>query len=205
VFGLVVVVSLVLAVSDYANRGWLSTAQAFVEAGPSTSITVTGAQVPDYELDGQRIAQDLSQVVQSRGVASYIRASAAMTIYHLSPSDVQSDLSVSTNGRTIDITARAPSAKEANGIVSVAADVLETRRTLYVGSFEAARSHIQIISQPNAVQASIRPVTTSLVLRAAVGLLVAVALALAWDYLDDSVHTPDDLERWLEAPILARV
>lgn len=205
-FLLVIVTSGILAYGEYKDRNWVSSGQLFVSALPvGTAGASAGSQAPNYEAEAGQIAADLAQVLPSRAVATDISANGPVRSLHLSPSSIAAAISASVAGRAVTVTATATSETQANAIVSGAEFAAVALRARYLGAAEAGRSFVRVISPPAATRSSARRIALNFALRAILGLVVALALGLAWDYLDDSIQTPGDLERWLGAPVLGRV
>jgi capsular polysaccharide biosynthesis protein len=206
VFAIVAVIAGALALRDLGRREWVSNSQIFVSAVPkSAGPAATSSQLLSYEAEARQIALDLSQIVTSRRFAAAIRDSPALRGSGMSVGALQSDMSASNRERLLTVTASAPTREESDAIGRLADEQLIMFRARYVGPFEAQRSDLRIVSPPTAARASAGHIATTLGLRVVLGALVALALALAWDYLDDSVHSASDLERWLEAPVLATI
>ena len=200
------VVSTLLALREVTNRVWVASTTIFVSAVPYGPPATASAGLFGYESEASKMAQDLSQVAVSRVLAGNLLAEHRIAVLGLSRTKIENSLSAASNGRTVTVTVTAPTQQEATALDQSAQSQLVTSRATYLGPFEAARSDVRVISPPKASQSSsIRHAASAWLLRLILGAVVAFALALAWDYLDDTMHSPNDLERWLYAPVLARL
>jgi capsular polysaccharide biosynthesis protein len=205
VFLLVLAISSLLALQDIRSRDWVASTEVFISAVPYGPPPTANTGLFSYESEGRQMTQDLSQVVPGRTLSTDLLLDKQLKKYNLSLTILGNSLSSSANGRTLTITARAPSADEANLIDGLAQIELLKFRSRYIGRFEAIRSDVVVLSEPAAVRSPATHIVEMWLLRLVLGAIVAVAIALGWDYLDDSIHGPADLERWLAKPVLATV
>ena len=202
---MVFAVASVEALREVRDRNWSASTVLFVSAVPYGPPPTAATGLFSYESEAGRMAQDLSQVATSRDLASNLFASPRLAALGLSVGTVKNDLGAISTGRTLTVTATAPTAAEANLIDHLAQTQLIAFRARYVGAFEAVRSDVSVISPPAAARSATGHILASWLLRVLLGAVVALAIALVWDYLDDSVHSASDLERCLDAPVLARI
>lgn len=207
IFGLIAIIAAFLALREYTNRPYTSSVQFFVSAVPSLSGTkLVSPGIVSYEGEARLAAMDLTDVARSMAaatdVSNYLRVH---HLGHLSPTQVQGIVTVSSSGRVVTISDTRPSAYGARLVADAETFVGTTWRGRYEGRPEARRTDVKLISLPNTVRAATGGIALTLLVRLIVAAIVAFAVALAWDYLDDTVRDPEDLERWLGTPVLARV
>lgn len=207
IFGLIAIIAAFLALREYTNRPYTSSVQFFVSAVPSLSGTkLVSPGIVSYEGEARLAAMDLTDVAQSMAAATDV--SNYLRVHHLgylSPTQVQGIVTVSSSGRVVTISDTRPSAHGARLVADAETFVGTTWRGRYEGGPEARRTDVKLISLPNTVRAATGGIALTLLVRLIVAAIVAFAVALAWDYLDDTVRDPEDLERWLGTPVLARV
>jgi len=203
---LVVVASAVIAFRDYNQRPYVADGQLFVSAlAVDRSSSGPSGQPLDLERAARLTAEDVrdvgSSAIVAADVARYLRVHGQGNI---SASRVMRWVSTTSSGSTVTISVTTSSPAQAMLASRRLLADLSVMRARFIGPAESARSSITIISPPSLSRAPTRDILTTFGLRLLLGTLVAVGLALAWDYLEDSVHAPEDVERLLTAPMLAR-
>jgi capsular polysaccharide biosynthesis protein len=203
VFLVAAAISAALAVRDLSRRDWIASSQLFVSAvSGSSGPTLTGGRILSYEAEARQIAVDLSQVASGRSFATSISHQLTAA---LSPAAVQSSITAASNARVITLTAAERNRNQAIAIARLADGQLLGSRAFFVGPSEARRSEVTLVSPPVISRASVGHILLTFGLRILLAALVAVTLGLAWDYLDDSIHSQAEVERWLDAPVLSRI
>lgn len=207
VFAVALVAITFLAVRDYRHRSWTSTAQLFVAPAPGlTDQSSSASQLLASEAYARQIARDISKVIVGRRASQHIaRYLHRKGVSSISTNGVEQAIGASSSGREVTVTATASSNSDAKAIAG--AEVLAgTRwRARFVGGWGSRHSAVRVIGTAQATRASAGHIALTFLVRLILGAVVAIAVALAWDYLDDSIQSTDDLERWLEAPVLARI
>ena len=205
VVGVVSVAALLVAIKSYRDRSYVATGQIFVSAAVAPHPTGSG-QAFDLERAARLMAEDLRDVAGSRIVASDIVR--YLTVHHkglISVGDALNAVSATNSGSTVSVSASASTASTARAVAERLLTDLSVGRARFVGLPEASRGSVRIVSVPVTSRTATREIVIAFGYRVILGLVVALGLALAWDFLDDSVHDPSDVERFLGVPILARV
>ena len=194
----------VVAARSYSERPYIATGQILVIA---TGVTTPGGstQAVNLERAARLMAADLREVAQSRIVAGDVaRYVNSRGLGPVSPADVSGSVDAAGSGSTVSLSVSATNQLRAIGISRRLLADLSSGRSRFVGVAEARRSIVTIIGPTDVSRQSSREILSTFGLRTLLGLLVAIGLALLWDYLDDTVHGPEDAERYLGAPVLAR-
>lgn len=200
VWALIIFFAVVVAVRDYSDRTWSATSQVLVSSFPAGGTTLTASGLLAYETEARQIAADLAQIAGTPNFASDVAHDTG-----LPESAVEHHLSASGSGRLVTIASDATTRDKALRISSDADRQLGRSESTFIGPVEARSNIVRVVGAPMVSRTSAGRIATSLGLRVILGALVALALSLTWEYLDDSIHSPGDLERWLDAPVLAIV
>ncbi|MCO7177086.1 YveK family protein [Sporolactobacillus kofuensis] len=123
----------------------------------------------------------------------------------LKPNQLKSMLSVGTsqNSQVFSLTAKTDSPSEAVRIVNQVALAFKSRVQKVMNV-----DNVSILS-PATISASSAPVSPkpmiNLAIGLVVGLMISIGLAFLLDYLDSSIKTEEDIEKYLELPVLGVV
>jgi capsular polysaccharide biosynthesis protein len=216
IFGVVLVATTILAIHDLNTRGYRSSAKLLVTekrpASISTAITPNGLGQA-----GAQSAKDISQALNGLTAAAWIRRESQLprplgspqtgciAPVKLTPVQIERDLNASASGRTVTITATARSTEVVSCVTRLAVVLAGQERSVLLGHLAAGRELVRTIAYPWRTRVPALPIVRTLILRIIIGLVLAFAIAFAWDYLDGSVRSPAALEAALGAPVLARV
>ncbi len=166
-----------------------------------------GASLPDFNdsyswTTTEFILDDLPLVIGSAAFAQDVAA----TVGDLSPAAVQGGLSATVLHRAISLGATADTPEQALALLRASAEALHTRGLAYWGR-GVGGLNVAILDPPQAAGSvgGLRPALVSAAMRAALGLAVAVGLALLVNYLDDRLRSPAQAEQWTGARVLATI
>lgn len=163
-------------------------------AAPSDTLDTAG-QALAGETAANFFADDILDVSQSRSVASYVARRV--------PGSTAGSFSVggSRKDRTVNLCISDASAAAASSAGSALARAMTTDRKLFVGPM-AKRIYTRVISAPLMGPAPTSHALLSLLLRLALGVIVALGAAFLVDALDPSVRNEEDVERALGVPAI---
>jgi hypothetical protein len=183
--------------------------QATVQLMITRSVIADGgaASLPDFNdsyswTTTEFILDDLPQVVGSAAFAEDVRASGV----DVPPAAIQGGLRAEVLHRAVYLSAVAATPDLALAIVNGAVGALQSRGLAYwgrgVGGLDVA-----VLNPPQAsgVVGGPRAALLGAAVRAALGLAVAVGLALLLNYLDDRLRSPAQAEQWIGARVLATI
>jgi len=170
-------------------------------------MPVEAAPAPDYYtydryyswLTAEYLADDLSQIVRSREVAEAVRAEAARQGLEVdvAPEAIQGSSGAGKQHRILTVTLNWPDRDQLRVLANALTTVLSQGQTAYFEQFRSAGTPIVMhpIDPPSIVPAGISLRSkVEVPLRLLLALVAGVALAFFVEYLDDSVHGPEDLE-----------
>lgn len=206
IIGVVALASAVLAIQAYHERQYMGTVELYVSVVPTPgSATETAAQLLASETAANYLGDDLLAVAHSNAVArSVSRDLARRHVAYLTPTAVESAVGGGRAGRTLTITASYGTSRVALAMVGSLTEALTTRRAAYVGPAVARGSYVDVLGRPAVGRVVAGRPLHDFVLRVFLGTVVAVGAAFAWDFLDDTVQNPEQVEASLSAPVLAR-
>jgi capsular polysaccharide biosynthesis protein len=180
IFAIIGIAVLALTVRTLSNRPFVAQSQMFVSIVP-----VSGASEPtgsSFESESRQAAIDLSQVVTSRQMAATV--SGQLPQFHLTPSDVQNDISGSADNRVVTITVASSTQTESVDMSNAVIDQLTHDKPRYLGSFESSRTLVTVISAPTVSRTGLRHILLNLIIRLILAALVALGVALAIEYFE---------------------
>jgi hypothetical protein len=170
--------SAVLGIRDYVNRPWVATSQWFVSVKP-----VAGASqgsVTSFEAESRQVTIDLSQVLDGGSAASAIHQASHGS---LTTSQVQAAVTASADNRVLTISAATGSSATSLAIDQYVDEQIVNNREHLIGPFVATRTDVTFVSPPDVTRQSAGHIVLMLGLRVLLAAIVAVSIALAWDYL----------------------
>jgi capsular polysaccharide biosynthesis protein len=187
--------------------------QASVRLMIARSLIDTGgaATMPDFNdsyawTTTEFILDDLPQVIVSAAFAADVQAAVAAAGLSTSPAAIQAGLRGEVLHRELYLTAVADTPDLALAIVRDAAGTLQSQGLRYWGRGPGGLD-VATLDPPQAA-GSVGGLSSKLIdaaLRAALGLAVAVGLALLANYLDDRLRSPAQAEQWTGARVLAAI
>jgi capsular polysaccharide biosynthesis protein len=198
---LVALASGLVAIRSYRHHHYVASVGFFV-----TTVSLPTGNPQTSETAANLLGDDLLDIAHSSAVAHDIsRYLASHHLASITAGAVQGAIGGSRTHRTVTVTATSGDAHTALAIARGIALALTTWRSRYMGKALAQRSSVTIINQPSVSPASTSRLLLDFAFRAFLGVIVALGVAFAWDFLDDTVHNEDELERWLGAPVLVRI
>lgn len=178
----------------------------------SRSLIDTGrdASLPDFNdsyswTTTEFILDDLPLVVSSAAFAQDVRAAAAAASgADLDAGAIQAGLSVEVLHRSAYLSAVADTPEQAMAVLAGAVAALKSNGLSYWGRGQGGLD-VAILdpAMPAGTVGGLRAALADAALRAALGLAVAVGLALLVHYLDDRLRDPEQAEQWVGARVLA--
>jgi hypothetical protein len=177
----------------------------------SVIATGTAASLPDFNdsyswTTTEFILDDLPQVIGSATFAKDVQAAVGAAGLSVAPTAIQGGMSVEVLHRAIYLTAVADTPDIAMAVVRGAVGALQSQGLSYWGR-GLGGLNIATLDPPQAT-GTIGGMTDRLsnaALRAALGLVVALGLALLITYLDDRLRSPAQAEQWTGARVLASI
>ena len=150
-------------------------------------------------LTAEYLADDLTQVVRSREVADAVAAEAARAGLKVDvpPEAIQGSAGAGKLHRILTVSLSWGDRDQLQVLATALATVLSQGQTAYFEQFRKAGTPLELhlIDPPTISQASVSlRARLEVPLRLTLALLAGLALAFFVEYLDDSVHGPDDLE-----------
>jgi capsular polysaccharide biosynthesis protein len=177
----------------------------------STINTGTAASLPDFNDSyswntTEFILDDLPQVIASAAFARDVEPAVAAAGLSVAPATIQGSLRAEVLHRAIYLTAVADTPELALAIINGAVGALQSQGLSYWGR-EPGGLDVATLDPPQAagIVGGLSDKLTSAALRAALGLAVAIGLALLINYLDDRLHSPAQAEQWTGARVLASI
>ncbi|MBX0328294.1 lipopolysaccharide biosynthesis protein [Oscillochloris sp. ZM17-4] len=148
------------------------------------------------------ILDDLALVVSSAAFAQDISAA----VGDMSPASIQGGLSATVLHRSVYLSAVADTPEQALAVLAAATDALRTKGLSYWGR-GAGGLDVATLDPPQAAGTvgGPRAALTGAALRAALGLAVAVGLAMLIHYLDDRLRSPAQAEQWTGVRVIASI
>ncbi|NTV65433.1 MAG: lipopolysaccharide biosynthesis protein [Oscillochloris sp.] len=180
----------------------LMVARSLVDTGHSASL-------PDFNdsyswTTTEFILDDMPLVVSSTAFAQDVSATLATSGQDLPAAAIQGALRAEVLHRSVYLSAVADSPAQALALLGVATETLRAHGLRYWGRGEGGLDVTTL--DPPSPAGSVggpRAALTSAALRAALGLAVAIGLALLITYLDDRLRGPAQAEQWLGVRVLA--
>lgn len=150
-------------------------------------------------LTAEYLADDLTQVVRSREVADAVAAEAARAglKVDISPEAIQGSAGAGKLHRILTVSLSWGDRDQLQVLADALATVLSQGKTAYFDQFRKAGTPVELhlIDPPSIGQAGVSLRSRmEMPLRLILALVAGLALAFFVEYLDDSVHGPDDLE-----------
>jgi capsular polysaccharide biosynthesis protein len=152
-------------------------------------------------LTSQQLVKDYKEIVKSRRVTS--RVIDELNITNLSASKLADKISVNSKNdtRLIEIKVEDNNPELASNIANKVAEVFISEITKFM--------NLENINIVDTAQPSIDPIKPRPLMNTAVafivGLLLAVGLAFAIEYLDDTIKSAEDVEKYLGVTVLGSV
>jgi capsular polysaccharide biosynthesis protein len=168
-------------------------------SAPDTALQSTGALLAG-ETAANFFGDDILDVAQSSEVSAYV-TSKTFGDAHLTQLPSW-NVTGSRKDRTVSLcltNANPTVALKAGGAL---ASAMTTDRAMFLGPM-AKRIYARVISPASVGLAPTSNATLSLLLRIALGVLVAFGAAFLWDALDPRVRNRADVERALRVPVLS--
>ncbi len=182
----------------------LMVARSLIDAGRAASL-------PDFNdsyawTTTEFILDDLPLVVRSAAFAQDVRAAVAAAGHELDAGAIQAGLSAEVLHRSVSLSAVADTPEQAVALLGGAVAALQTQGLAYWGR-GAGGLDVAVIDPPQLAGSvgGLRAALVDAALRAALGLAVAVGLALLTHYLDDRLRSADQAEQWIGARVLASI
>lgn len=204
-----VIASGYLFLKAHRHIGFQACTTLLVQDANAPGITL-GTTQQDQLLSGEVaanfFADDVLDVAQTSGVAAYVsRILVHRNLPNTSAADISGNVTGARKDRTVDLCVTNPGSAPALAISSALGRTLTTQRERFFGRSIAKRTYVSVASPPSVGPAPTGRASVSFLLRLALGVLAAAAVAFLWDVLDPRVRDDDDVSRALGAPVLARV
>jgi capsular polysaccharide biosynthesis protein len=153
-------------------------------------------------LTAEYMLDDLSEVVKSRSFADDVASLAGINV---PAGAIQGSTAAGKLHRILTVSVTWGNQGELERIAGALSEVLRTRSARYFAQLSTDSAVISEIDPPSISQAGISlRQKLDLPLRLVLALILGIALAFLWDYLDDTVRHRADMER-LGLPILAEI
>lgn len=173
-----------------------STTKVYVLTRQSTDANVTYTDLQT----GSQLTKDYVELVKSRTVLTQVIAELDLSMSTGELADMI-DVSAAIDTRIITITANSTDVYEAQKI----ADSVRSIASVHICSVMNLEA-VNVIDEANLPTAPSSPnVKRNAVLGVLVGIILAMAIVVIRHLLDDSILTPDDVERYLELSVLASI
>jgi capsular polysaccharide biosynthesis protein len=152
------------------------------------------------------ILDDLPQVIGSATFARDVQSAVAAAGISVAPEAIQSGLRAEVLHRSLYLTAVADTPALALAILQGAVGSLKSQGLSYWGR-EPGGLDVATLDPPQAagVVGGLSDKLINAAMRAALGLAVALGLALLINYLDDRLRSPAQAEQWTGARVLASI
>ncbi|MEI6775412.1 MAG: hypothetical protein WCK70_00760 [Chloroflexales bacterium] len=182
----------------------LMIARSLIDAGHAASM-------PDFNdnyswATTEFILDDLPQVIGSTAFATDVQSAVAAAGFSVDPAAVQDGLRGEVLHRELYITVVAATPDLALAVTQSAVDMLTSHGLSYWGRSPGGLDVATL--DPPQLAGTVGNLSSKLVnaiLRAALGLAVAIGLALLITYLDDRLRSPDQAEQWIGVRVLASI
>ena len=182
----------------------LMIARSLIDAGRAASM-------PDFNdnyswATTEFILDDLPQVIGSTAFATDVQSAVTTAGFSVDPADVQDGLRGEVLHRELYITVVAATPDLALAITQGAVDMLTSHGLGYWGRSPGGLDVATL--DPPQLAGTVGNLSSKLVnaiLRAALGLAVAIGIALLITYLDDRLRSPDQAEQWIGVRVLASI
>ncbi len=182
------------------NPGYVATMRFSVGVTPTVQDPATYTYDRYYSwLSAEYLSDDLTQVVRSREIADAVKAEAARQGLNVdvAPEVIQGAAGAGKLHRILTVSVNWPDYDQLMVLSNALATVLSEGKTPYFRQYSDAGSPLMLhmIDSPTiaAGGVSLRS-RLDVPLRLILALLAGLALAFFVEYLDDSVHGPEDLE-----------
>ncbi|MEI7772808.1 MAG: lipopolysaccharide biosynthesis protein [Chloroflexales bacterium] len=169
------------------------------------------ASMPDFNdsyswTTTEFILDDLPQVIGSAAFATDVQAAVAAAGLSVTPAAIQAGLRGEVLHRELYLTVVADTPDLALAIAHGAVAALQSQGLSYWGRSPGGLDVATLDPpQPAGTVGGLSDKLLSAALRAALGLAVAVGLALLINYLDDRLRSPAQAEQWTGARVLASI
>ncbi len=217
------------------RRWWLPVACTLVALIASTAVGIRGAAAfktdmrvaistiptpdpnaslyydPTYysNLDSEYLADDMSEFMTSRAFGSEVsRELAAAKQYDVDINTVVNATRTKKTHRFIDVTITTSTFEDGDAIANSISRILNDKARLaqYLQALSAYNTQMTVVTPPVTHRAnSPLGLASEIALRTLIGLIVGIALAFLFDYLDPTVRSRDEAEQLLELPILGEI
>jgi capsular polysaccharide biosynthesis protein len=154
-------------------------------------------------LASEYLADDLSELVRSQAFAEDVSAEMG---FRVDPATLASVARTKKTHRMLDLSICGSEGPGTLAIAEAYERVLNSRLGDYMGMLQANNGLVRIINRPSLARASGgTALIGEILLRTAIGFLLAVGLAFLLEYLDDRLRTRREVEDLLEWPVLGEI
>lgn len=154
-------------------------------------------------LASEYLADDLAEIVKSDAFIADVRAQLDKDLRAAFIRDV---VRARKTHRILEVTVQGAEAEQARQMATAIAEVIRTQGSKYLAQLATPTGQMVVIDDPAA-----RPATTTgsqiadVALRTTLGLLAGVLVAFLVDYVDSTLRTASEVERFLGLPILGEI
>jgi capsular polysaccharide biosynthesis protein len=181
----------------------------------STIPTLDPATTPYFDpvyygnLDSEYLADDMSEFMTSRAFAGEVqRELAAADGYDIDLTSILDATRTKKTHRFIDVTLTTATAEQGQQIADSISRIISDRNHLaiYLKALTAYNTQLSVVTPPDTHRAnSPLGLVSEIGLRTLIGLVIGIALAFLFDYLDPNVRSRQEAESLVQAPVLAEI
>jgi capsular polysaccharide biosynthesis protein len=154
-------------------------------------------------LASEYLADDLSELLRSQALANDVSAE---LLNGVDPGFLASATRTKKTHRMLDITICGSEPAVTMSIADAYERVINSRLGEYMGMLQANNGYARIINRPTLTRASgPAALIGEVLLRTAVGSVLAIGLAFLLEYLDDRLRTRREIEALLDWPVLGEI
>lgn len=154
-------------------------------------------------LASEYLADDLSELVRSQAFAEDVSADLGHTI---DPAILANVTRTKKTHRMVDVTICGSDLASTTAIGDAYERTINARLGEYMGMLQANNGFVRIINRPTLTRASgPAALVGEVLLRTAVGTILAIGLAFLLEYLDNRLRTRREVEELLEWPVLGEI
>jgi len=189
---------------SYHHAGWQGSVTIYVaDVGATNTTLETTDQLLAGETAADFFADDIKDVAQSASVADFVSSRLQpLGLPNSDPGSISGTVGGQRTDRTVNLWITNPNEETALRAAGVLGQAMTVDRARFIGAKMARRTYARVISPATVGRAPTSHDLLNFGLRVALGVLVALGVALLWDALDPAVRDRDDVERALEAPVL---
>ncbi|MBI3287215.1 MAG: hypothetical protein HYZ68_04120 [Chloroflexi bacterium] len=161
---------------------------------------LSGEELYNLELASEFIADDLSVVVRSLAFAQTVSQRLAGAGIAVPPGAIQGFTAAQKEHRILSLVITWPDPQQLSAIARAAVEALETKAPEYFDQLQRGILRLHVIDGPGQLGWSIAPLGVSLreklelPIRALLGLVAGVGLALAWHHFDPALYSAGEVE-----------